>query len=112
MEPISATSASTITTVELADRLDALEAAPLREILAGHLQLGQSRILVDLSKVDFVDSAGLAALVKNMKDARSNGGDLRLVRPEHPDAIRVFELTRFDEVFTMYDSIEAGLTSW
>ena len=112
MDPILATYEMNIATVELTDRLDALEAAPLRGILDGHIQLGKSRILVDLSNVDFIDSAGLAALVKYMKDARSMGGDLRLVAPTHPDALRVFELTRFDKVFTMYDSMTAGLTEW
>lgn len=102
----------TIATVELSGRLDALEAAPLREILSGHLQIGKRRIVVDLSTVDFVDSAGLAALVKGMKDARSEGGDLRLVAPTNPDALRVFELTRFDKVFTMSDSLENALVNW
>jgi anti-sigma B factor antagonist len=58
---------------------------------------------VDLSAVVFVDSAGLAALVRGLKDARLAGGDLRLVRPGADEAMRVFRLTRFDRVFELLD---------
>ncbi len=102
----------TISTVELTGRLDALEAGPLREMITAHLRIGKRRIVVDLSKVEFVDSAGLAALVKGMKDARSQGGDLRLVSPISPDAMRVFELTRFDRVFSMSASTADALRNW
>lgn len=101
-----------ITTFALSGRLDALEAGGLREALTASVEAGKNRIIVDLSIVDFVDSAGLAALVKGMKDARAAGGDVKLVMPASADARRVFELTRFDQVFETADSPEGLVNSW
>ena len=73
---------------------------------------GKACIAVDLSELEFVDSAGLAALVKGMKGAREAGGDLKLVAPRSADAMRVFELTRFDRVFVMADDLTDLVESW
>ncbi len=99
-------------TVTLSGRLDALEAAALRNVLDQAMSDGLVNLAIDLSDVDFVDSAGLAALVKGMKDARTVGGDVKLVSPESADAMRVFELTKFDQVFTMVSDIEDILRNW
>ena len=80
--------------------------------IAAAIDDGIVRIVVDLASAEFVDSAGLAALAKGMKDCRSHGGDLRIVSPLHEDAMRVFALTRFDQVFTMSDSADTLLDSW
>lgn len=77
-----------------------------------YLSKGISRIIVDLSAVEFVDSAGLAALVIGMKRARIEDGDVRLVSPQHPDAQRVFELTKFDDVFTMAEDLDLAHKGW
>lgn len=87
--------------IRLSGRLDAANAPALRDELAGVMDRGTHSIKLDLADVDFVDSAGLAALVSGMKRCRQNGGDLVLVRPRSDAAYRVFELTKFDAVFNM-----------
>ena len=101
-----------VAVVAISGRLDALQAGELRQLLQGHIDDGTIRLVVDLSTAEFVDSAGLAALVRGMKQARSSGGDLRLVAPQNPEAMRVFELTRFDKVFTMTATLEEALLEW
>lgn len=98
--------------ITLSGRLDALEARGLRDLFDSHIAAGRNRIVVDLRGLEFVDSAGLAALVKGMKECRASGGDLRLVSPTAKDAMRVFELTRFDRVFDMVDDPESALGGW
>lgn len=65
--------------------------------------------VVDLTHVDFLDSAAIAALVTLLKKARKGGGDVKLVWPVHKDAQRIIRLTKFDTVFAMFDSAEAAL---
>lgn len=101
-----------IATIQIEGRLDAVRAVDLRTEIAGAVDEGIVRIVVDLSEAEFVDSAGLAALAKGMKDCRSQGGDLRIVSPHHPDATRVFALTRFDQVFTMGETAQSLLDTW
>lgn len=101
-----------ISTITVDGRLDALRATDLRTQVQQAIDDGVVRIIVDLSDAEFVDSAGLAALAKGMKDCRQLDGDLRIVSATHPDAARVFSLTRFDQVFTMGATIEELMSSW
>ncbi len=99
-------------TITLFGRLDALNAPELRVSLSNHLDSDVNRLIVDLSNVGFVDSAGLAALVSGMKRARTEGGDLRLIAPEAEDAKRVFVLTKFDQVFSIFADLESAQQDW
>lgn len=101
-----------ISTIEVDGRLDAMRAVDLRQEIEDSIGDGIVRLIVDLSRADFVDSAGLAALAKGMKDCRSAGGDLRVVASKNPDAARVFQLTRFDQVFRMAGTADELVSSW
>ncbi len=65
-------------------------------------------VLVDLSKVGYIDSSGVASLVESLQSARKVGSDLLLVAVSE-GALRVLQLARLDKVFTICDSIEDGL---
>src|SRR6478736_1891420 len=56
--------------VVLVGRLDAVEAPAVRAELDRVLRTGANRLVIDLVAVTFVDSAGLAALVRARRDAR------------------------------------------
>ncbi|MGA8277461.1 MAG: STAS domain-containing protein [Rhodanobacteraceae bacterium] len=61
---------------------------------------------VDLSRVSYIDSSGIAALVEGFQHARTNGGRFALVAIS--DAVRaVLELARLDRVFLIIDDIDA-----
>ena len=55
---------------------------------------------IDLSKLDYVSSAGLRVLVTTQKLAHSRGGDLRLLHPT-PNVQDVFEMTGLSEIMTV-----------
>jgi anti-sigma B factor antagonist len=94
-----------VATISVTGRLDALSAPDLHAGLMELRDAGYTRFVVDMSTVTFVDSAGLAVLIRTMKDARSKGGDVEIVQPRSADAMRVFRLTRFDHVFSMHVSM-------
>lgn len=61
---------------------------------------------VDLSRVDYIDSSGIAALVEGLQGARERGKRFVLVAVS--DAVRaVLELARLDRVFTLVDGPDA-----
>ncbi len=101
-----------IVVVTLSDRVDAFNAPALRERLDGLLADGVARFVLDLARVPFMDSAGMAVLVGTMKQARQAGGDAKLVWPASDAAQRVLRLTRFDRVFDMSESAEAALAAF
>jgi stage II sporulation protein AA (anti-sigma F factor antagonist) len=91
-------------TVALRGRLDSLEAQGLRDTV-GRLTAGDCRrMVIDLTGVTFIDSAGLAVLVRTHRELQASGGELILVRPTGADANRIFQLTQFDQIFTMRDA--------
>jgi anti-sigma B factor antagonist len=74
-----------------------------REVAAA---LGAVRpaVVVDLSRVEFMDSTGLRALVKGMTQARDLGGTLELVCPEGR-TLRLFRMTGLDQVFSVHPTV-------
>ena len=65
---------------------------------------------VELSKVSYIDSSGIAALVEGFQQARQNGGRFALVAVS--DAVRaVLELARLDRVFVILPSADALLAA-
>jgi anti-sigma B factor antagonist len=70
----------------------------LRETVQSCLERGQNRILLDLGRVDFIDSAGLGELVRSHAAVRSRGGQLKLVKPSE-GVHQLLRLTKLDRVF-------------
>jgi anti-anti-sigma factor len=68
-------------------------------------------LALDLEGVTYIASAGFRALQSILLAARANGGELRIasVRPEVKE---VFELTGFDQVLKLYDSLADAIGSF
>jgi anti-sigma B factor antagonist len=79
--------------------------AEVRERVRAQLEQGRPTVVVDLSRTEYVDSAGLGTLVLLNKEARAAGGCLVLAGlSEHVrDLLR---LVRLDEVFTIATTLE------
>ena len=75
------------------------------------LDRGSTRIVLDLHKVRFVDSAGLGELVTWKKRLLELGGDIVLLRPR--DRVReLFVLTTLNQVFQMFDDEAEAVASF
>ena len=76
------------------------------------VRAGHTNLLVDLSGVDTIDSAGLRALVRAHTTAQRMGGTLRLAACR-PAVSRVLALANLDTVFSSYESIGAArVAAW
>ena len=65
------------------------------------------KIIVNLSKVTYVDSSGLATLVEVLKNMRSYGGKLRLTNMSSK-VKSLFEITKLEKLFEIIaDEAEA-----
>jgi len=64
--------------------------------------------VVDLSGVSYMDSSGIATLVRAWQAMQKNGGKLRLAALSAP-VKDVFELAHVNEIFDIYDSLEEAL---
>jgi anti-sigma B factor antagonist len=75
------------------------------------VEAGWNRLILDLSQVDFMSSAGLRAIVTILKECRQRGGDLRLVGPNAAIS-RILEMTGFSDVMQIYGNIEQAVASF
>ena len=87
-----------ITVVELMGELDTTNTAELGQLFDRLLAEGRRRFVLDLQGVAFIDSAGLATLVRCFKRVRNGTGYVSLASLQ-PPVRRVLELTRLDRAF-------------
>ena len=67
-----------------------------------------AQIVIDLTSVPYMDSSGVASLVKLLSRARKTQTGLRLVGLS--ERVRsLFEITRLDGVFDIFDTVEDAL---
>ena len=83
--------------------LDAYTVGQFRESL-GELAT-RPKLLIDMSSVPFVDSAGLGALIGGIRRARESGGDVA-VCCNRPTLVRLLHTTGFDRIVTVTETIE------
>ena len=89
-------------------RLDLASASEFKQALNDAVNAGDRILVVDLSKVPFVDSSGLGALISGMKATRLAGGDLRIAQVGE-QARLILELTTLDKVMKLYSTVEEAL---
>ena len=83
----------------------------VREVVRDLLAKGRKKILLNLADVDYIDSAGLGALVSAFTSVRNEGGELKLVYLTKK-VQDLLQMTRLYTVFDIYDDETAALNSF
>lgn len=87
-------------------RLDAVRAPAFKEQLVARLDDRPTRVMIDATSLDFIDSTGLGVLVFLLKQM-GEGGRIAIGGAK-PAVRRLFEITRLDSVFTLSSDTEAA----
>jgi len=87
--------------------LDAFSEPTFRKVVSKCIEDGPQHIILDLSKIDFVDSSGLGALVQLVKKAQSVEGTLQIVT--NPRVTQTVKLVRLEQFLSLQPSVEAAL---
>jgi anti-sigma B factor antagonist len=90
-------------------RIDSQGGIALSEKIAEVIPQPEQLWVIDLLKVDFMDSSGLVSLVKALKTARQSGCRLVLCNVQPPVRL-VLELTQLDSVFEIFETYEKIFT--
>jgi anti-sigma B factor antagonist len=83
------------------------------EVYTLHSHVGGSKygdFVLELDKVEFVDSSGLGALVRLVQSARAKGGDLKLSGVP-PKIRKALEMTNLLGQFETYETVEEAITA-
>jgi anti-sigma B factor antagonist len=92
----------------LSGSLDIATSPSLRAALLEAAEHGHHDIVVDLSRLEFVDSTGLGALIGAHKRATEKSGSIRLVAIEG-QILRLLRITGLLGVFAVYPTLEDAL---
>lgn len=98
------------TLMEISGRIDSMNANQLGEALNREIEGGHVRLVLDLSQVEYMSSAGLRELVSALKKVRGTG-DLRLARPS-PRVQEVLEMAGLDTIFQIFASRDIAMSSF
>lgn len=95
----------------LKGRITVGEVSPVRDKIAALLAQGQSRIVLDLGQVDYIDSTGLGNLVISYTQVQKAGGALKLVRLNRRN-VELLALTRLHTVFEVFEDETDAVNSF
>jgi anti-sigma B factor antagonist len=110
MEILYKSVSPTMSIVSLNGALNARSAEEAKQAFRNLVDQGVTTVVVDLQEVPFIDSSGLAALVSGLKTLGGEAANLKLASPQS-QARLLFELTMFDRVFEIHDSVDDALSS-
>jgi anti-sigma B factor antagonist len=78
--------------------------------LTAMIEKQPERVVIDLSGVTYIDSAGLAALIQAMQKVEAYGGKFLLAGLQ--ETVRsIFEISRLDQVFQIFPDTDAALAA-
>ena len=94
-------------------RIDQATSEEFRMALAPHVQECSSTgnlLVVDMSGVDYISSAGLRCFVTAAKQARTQGGTI-VVAAMQPTVQEIFEISRFTLLFEFFSSVREAVAT-
>ena len=94
--------------LSLQGEVDVANGHEVREAALSLLGSGVKTLVVDLSKTQYLDSAGLGILVGLLKRARESERRIVIVGAQ-PQVKRIFEITRLNQVFSMREDVASAL---
>ncbi|MFZ5518129.1 MAG: STAS domain-containing protein [Candidatus Zhuqueibacterota bacterium] len=100
-----------ISVIKVGGYIDTTTSAELEHSLEALLEANNYNIIIDLSNVDYISSAGWGIFISEIKGIREKGGDLKLIGMI-PDVYEVFELLEFHYILKAFDTIEEAVADF
>jgi anti-sigma B factor antagonist len=94
--------------VDVEGEIDVYTAPRLRELLIELVNSGFYQLVVNMEKVEFLDSTGLGVLVGGLKRVRARDGSLDLVCTQER-ILKIFRITGLTKVFGIHDSVDEAI---
>jgi anti-sigma B factor antagonist len=91
------------TIIEVGGEIDVYTAPKLRDKITELVGNGNYNLVIDMEKVDFLDSTGLGVLVGGLKKVRAHDGSMRLICNQER-LLKIFRITGLAKVFVIHGS--------
>lgn len=100
-----------VTVLRFDGDLGGSDEADLKKLFVDLRREAKDRVVVDMTRVGFMDSTVIGVLVWGMKNLREVGGDYRLFGLT-PAVQRLFAVTRLDHAFRIFPGEEEAVRSF
>lgn len=97
--------------IAVSGRIDSSNAADFDTAMKGLVNQGRRNIVLDLSKLDYMSSAGLRAMVAALKSARHGGGNV-VIAEANERMMDTLKLVGFQSLFTQYPHVLDAVDSF
>jgi anti-sigma B factor antagonist len=94
--------------VDVEGEIDVYTAPRLRELLIELVSNGFYQLVVNMEKVEFLDSTGLGVLVGGLKRVRAHDGSLDLVCTQER-ILKIFRITGLTKVFGIHETVDGAI---
>jgi anti-anti-sigma factor len=100
-----------VAVISIKGSLDALTAPELARFLSSQVADGHVQLVADLAELEYTSSAGLRAILGAVKEARQQGGDLRLAAAQ-PEVGKLLKLSGFASIMKVYPAVDPAVESY
>ena len=89
--------------IDVTGEVDLYNVSELKKALFDTIDKRHKSIVIDMKKVNYMDSSGIGALVAGVKKMKANGGKFALMNI-HDDVLNILKLATLDKFFAIYRS--------
>jgi len=100
-----------VAVLQISGSLDASNLAAFKKTTQSVVSEKFFKLILDCSKLEFVDSMGLGVMISLLRRVRGEKGDLK-VTGLSKDVRQVFEITRLHRLFEIFPDVEAARKSF
>lgn len=97
--------------ISVVGSIDAMTADDFSSFVLDQLGEEHNQLVIDLSQLEFMSSAGLRAILAGLKAARRQGGDLRLAAAQ-PGVEKVLTISGFASILKAFPSVSEAVSSY
>ena len=97
-----------ITAISITGFLDAYTYSEFEQTINNLFDQNQYKLIVDMSNVDYISSAGAGVFIGAIGLAQENSGNIIIIRPK-PGVKEVFDLLGLSQIFPITDNMESAL---
>ncbi len=99
-----------IEVIDVGGEIDIYTAPRLRELLIDLVSKNNYQLIVNMDKVEFLDSTGLGVLVGGLKRVRAHDGSLDLVCTQER-ILKIFRITGLTKVFGIHQTVNQAIAA-
>ncbi len=100
-----------ISVLKVKGYLDMTTAEQLETAISSVCRENKYKVIIDLENVEYISSMGWSVILGKIKDFRSHGGDIKLMRMQ-PNVFEVYRLLEFDLFLDAYNTIDDTVLSF